>query len=219
MKQHLDTSLDAIFANEKSLQWLPFIGKEYLTSFHKVIIIGESHYVPKDEDPEFYLRNTWTREFILKDGLQIKPWNSSERKNNLIREVERTLVGEEQNTFWNTVAYFNLIQRLLPSIKGQDRPTYEDIVEGLKTFKKVFPVLNPDFILFCGVEAGKHFKNLLHDEKFQICEFDNPNYKINGCFPKSFTIETSEKIVNCYFVKHPSMAYSFDKWRNFIFKN
>lgn len=64
MKQHLDTSLDSILTNEKSLQWLPFIGKEYLTSLHKVLIIGESHYVPQDEDPEFYLRNTKIQNFI-----------------------------------------------------------------------------------------------------------------------------------------------------------
>lgn len=218
MKQYIDNSIDTDLKKTETLNWLPFIGKDYFLNEQKILIIGESHYVPIGENPEFYLRDTWTREFILKEGLQIKPLYTSEIKNNLIREVEKTIVGEKNSAFWNSVAYFNLIQRLLPTIKGQDRPKYIDFVEGLRNLKIVIPLLKPDWILFCGVESSKHFKNVLNDDEFNINELNIPDYKINGCYPKSFTLETNNRTVNCYFVKHPSKAYSYEKWRDFIFQ-
>ena len=178
MDKYLDISLDEKFTKINSFTWLPFIGKEYFTSENKTLILGESHYVPLDEDPEFYLDKTWTRQFILKEGLQIKPWNQSEKKNNLIREIEKTLIGRLNNDFWQNVAYFNLIQRLLPSINGQDRPTYIDIKNGLELFKNIINLFNPDKIIFCGIEASKHFKHLLNDENFQIDEYKKENISL-----------------------------------------
>lgn len=91
MNEFIDTTLDDKFLNIESLQWLPFIGKDYFQAKTKTLIIGESHYVPINEDPDFYNDITWTRQFILKEGLQIEPWNISKTKNNLVREVEKLL--------------------------------------------------------------------------------------------------------------------------------
>ncbi len=219
MKEYLDTSLDEKFSEIESLKWLPFVGKNYFNQKVKTLIVGESHYVPADEDPEFYKDASWTRQFILKEGIQAKPWNLSSVKNNLIREMEKTILGEVNNDLWNSVAYFNLIQRLLPSISGNDRPTYDDIRNGLYNFKETVGLLAPDIIIFCGVEASKHFQNLLNSENFRIEEFKFGKEKINGSFPKSFELTLDNKKCICYFVKHPSMAYSANLWRDFIFGN
>jgi hypothetical protein len=216
MTEHIDISLDEEFNKIDSLKWLPFIGEQYFDQKNKTLIIGESHYVPVDEAPEFYNNETWTRQFILKEGLQVKPWNQGESKNNLVREIEKTLEGQLNNEFWQKIAYFNLIQRLLPSIKGQDRPTYEDIKNGLNTFKQIVSLFEPDRIIFCGTEAAKHFQNLLNDDEFQVEKFRFPESKINGAYPKSFELLFSGKKRICYFIKHPSMFYSSEQWREFI---
>ena len=78
MKEFLDTSLDVKFEKIDSLKWLPFIGQNYFHEKIKTLVVGESHYVPINEEPEFYNNDTWTRQFILKEGLQIKPWNQSD---------------------------------------------------------------------------------------------------------------------------------------------
>lgn len=216
MREYVDPSLDDEFNKIDSLNWLPFIGVNYFKEKYKTLIIGESHYVPIDEDPDFYNVKNWTRQFILKEGLQIKPWFQNQPKNSLVREIEKTLEGDVNNKLWENIAYFNLIQRLLPSIKGQDRPTYEDIKIGLNTFKKIVELFNPDRILFCGVEAAKHFQNLISNDKFQINEYKCPPHTINGAYPKSFELIFNEKKCICYFVKHPSMGYSSDQWSEFI---
>lgn len=219
MKEYIDNKLDYKFQKIDSLKWLPFVGKKYFDEKIKTLVIGESHYVPLNEKPEFYNDISWTRQFILKEGLQIKPWNRSTSKNNLIREIEKTLTGEIRSEYWNNLSYFNLIQRLLPSIKNQDRPTYEDIKNGLLTFKETVGILDPDIIIFSGMEASKHFQNLLNDTNFQIEKFKFLDTKINRTYPKSFNLIFNGKKRICYFIKHPSTYYSANKWREFIIEN
>lgn len=217
MKEYLNTALDEKFNEIDSLTWLPFIGRDYFNEKNKTIIIGESHYVPDGEDPELYEDKTWTRHFVLKEGLQIKPWNLSDFKNPLIRNIEKVLGVEGSHETWNKMAYFNLIQRLLPSM--DDRPDDEDIKVGLNTFKKVVRLLDSDRIIFCGVKAAKYFQNLLHDESFQIEQFKFETNLIDGAYPKSFLLEFGGKKRFCYFIRHPSGShggFSPAKWKKFI---
>ena len=219
MKKYIDVSLDDKFVEIESLKWLPFIGQNYFQQKTRTLVVGESHYLPINEDEEFYNDVSWTRKFILKEGLQIKPWNLSDTKNNLVREVEKTLIGEIRSELWNDLSYFNLIQRLLPSIKGQDRPTSEDFVNGLLTFKEIVGFLNPDRIIFCGVKAGKFFKEKLEDKNFLIQEYKFGKTKINGAYPKSFKFNINNKECLCYFIKHPSSFYTSNHWREFIIEH
>lgn len=217
MNNHIDTILDEKFKNFKSLNWLPFIGKDYFTQNNKILIIGESHYIPEGESAEIYCDINWTRRFILKEGLQIHPWYNGDTKNNLIREVEKTVSNKINNEFWNQVTFFNLIQRLLDSNNKKDRPTYEDIKKGLCFFKSIVGFLNPDTIVFCGLEASKHFINLLNDNEFNIDELNFPKEKINNSYPKSFQLTYDGKKCSCFFIKHPSSYFSSKLWREFIF--
>ena len=216
MKEYLDVTLDNEFQKIDTLNWLPFIGKKYFSTKDRTLIVGESHYVPIGEEPKGYSHDTWTREFILKDGLQLKPWYQGSTKNKLIREVEKTLCKEENNSIWNELAYFNLIQQLLPSRKG--RPTRKDIVEGLVNFRNVFGLLDPSIIIFCGVEASKHFYNSLNNEDFKIEKVELECGKINGTYPKKFKLLYDNKMRMCFFIKHPSgpYPYSSDKWARII---
>ncbi len=218
MINHIETILDEKFKTLKLLNWLPFIGKDYFTQKNKILIIGESHYVPKGESTECYNDINWTRHFILKEGLQLYPWFKGETKNNLIREVEKTINNKIDNEFWNQVTFFNLIQRLLESKEKNNRPTYEDIKNGLYFFKSIVDFLNPDTIVFCGLEASKHFVNLLNDNEFKIEELNFPKEKINNSYPKSFQVIYNGKKCSCFFIKHPSSFYSSELWREFIFK-
>ena len=217
MKNQLDMSLDEKLLAILSLSWLPFVGKNYLKSDQKILIVGESHYVPEDDDEEFYARKEWTREYILKEGLELEPWYMGTAKNALTREIEKTISGGLDKETWNNVAFFNLIQRLLSSINKVDRPTYNDIIDGLKAFKEVVPILDPDMIIFCGVEAGKHFEQIHHDPDFKIEEIDLPKVKINGAYPRQYDLTFNNKTRRCTFVKHPSMGYSVEEWRPIIF--
>lgn len=217
----IDISLDIQFGQLKSLTWKPYIGKNYNFTSPKILVIGESHYVPDGEDFNDYQQSNWTREFILKEGLQQKPFYSESKKNNLIREVEKTLLALEKvdsansMKLWNNISYYNFIQRLMTSL--DKRPTYEDIINGWKTFSKVYDILQPDIILFCGIESSKHLVNFNNTNKeFDITPLDTTFDKINRTYPKSFILQRNGNSTNCLFIKHPSMMYSWEPWSKIL---
>jgi len=217
----IDKSLDTQFEKLSILTWKPFIGKNYNQMTPKILIIGESHYVPEDENFVDYEQPNWTREFILKEGLQQKPWYNESKKNNLIREVEKTLLALEKIDnissikLWNNISYYNFIQRLMTSL--DKRPTYEDIINGWKTFSKVYDILQPDIIIFCGKESSKHLVNFNNTNKeFDITPLETTLEKINRTYPKSFILERNGNSTSCLFIKHPSMMYSWEPWSKIL---
>ena len=218
MKNHMDMSLETQFKNIDTLTWLPFIGKNYFASKRKILVVGESHYIPKDDDAEYYQNETWTREFILKEGMAAKPWYQETAKNALTREIEKTITGGLDSNIWNELAFFNLIQRLLDSREIEDRPTYDDVSFGLKNFKKVVAHLDPDLLIFCGVKAANHFHELHEDGVFEITPIDLPKVKLNGAYPRQFDLTYAGKTRRCTFVKHPSKGISAEKWAEIIFR-
>ena len=70
MKNNYDDKFDDQFRSIQGLHWLPWIGKDYLKvpPEKKLLIVGESHYVPKGDDPEDYDDDLWTRRLIGNDG-------------------------------------------------------------------------------------------------------------------------------------------------------
>ena len=215
----VDFVLDSDFNRITDLKWLPFVGKEYFNQLDRLLIVGESHYLPVDEDEALYLRKEWTREFIYKEGLQIQPYYINTSKNKLISNVEKTINIFDPNFSWDNACYFNLIQRLLPSIQGKDRPVYHDYIFGLRVFSKLLPLLKPKMVLFCGIEASKHIKGVFEGEKIQINDIYTPDEKINGSYPKVFEIKQDNIDCKVYFVRHPSRYYSSEKWGHFISKH
>lgn len=212
--EYIDMKYDEEFKSNTKLTWFPFVGKNYETSNPKWLIVGESHYLPTDEEESSYIHKEWTREFILKDGIRIAPWYDNEVKNNLTREIEKTLFNKLDSSCWNFLAYYNLIQRLLPNIAM--RPTYGDIVEGLNTFTEVITILKPNKVVFCGVEAGKHFEFVLKQKGIEVFPIELDSNKINGTYPKRFDIKLNDLTICCLFIKHPSMGYTAELWRKYI---
>ena len=217
----IDISLDIQFGQLKSLTWKPYIGKNYNLTTPKILVVGESHYVPDGENFNDYHQSNWTREFILKEGLQQKPWYSETKKNNLIREVEKTLLAlkkvDSANSIklWNNISYYNFIQRLMTSL--DKRPTYEDIINGWKTFQKVYDILQPDIIIFCGIESSKHLVNFNStNNEFNIRPLDTAFDKINRTYPRSFILQRNGNSTTCLFIKHPSMMYSWEPWSKIL---
>ena len=132
----------------------------------------------------------------------------------LIRAIEKTLTGMTDNDIWKSLAYYNLIQRLLKN--REERPTYDDIVNGLKHFEKVLSYLRPHKVIFCGVKAGKYFASEMSKMGIEVNQVSLSGEKINGAYPRIFDIIFSEQTIRCHFIKHPSMRYTAEKWQKVI---
>lgn len=221
LSNFIDSRYDEDFSKIEELIWKPFIGKNYNNLDSKILIVGESHYVPDNEDSNGYEDEGWTRMFIAKEGLQEYPWYSGTQKNNLVREIEKTIVGTENfskevgRKFWNSVSYYNFVQRLLTS--RDNRPTYNDLISGWEVNFQVCKILQPDIIIFCGVESSKHF-SFMNDKflAFESSIIEITNEKINRTYPRAFNLEHDGKKTVCLFIKHPSAGYTWRPWSNIL---
>ena len=139
------------------INWLPWVGDNYNKT--KLLVVAESYYVP-DGDSDDYIRDVnWTRRHVLKhapNNLQSKLITNTARA-----ILNKNVTVEEQTEVWNSVAQINLIQRILPSRRAEDRPTLDDFTTGWESFMKIKTVLKPERCLFIGVSAAASFNDIM----------------------------------------------------------
>ena len=61
MDKHCDNQYDSTFSTLKEttkLAWYPWVGRDYASSPSRILVIGESHYVPTREDKPDILAKT-----------------------------------------------------------------------------------------------------------------------------------------------------------------
>lgn len=226
MTKYIDTTFDPEFRTIGNLHWLPYVGKSFFGQKNRLLIVGESHYVPEGEDDPgnrgLYENESWTRAFILKEGLQQKDWFTDSRTNPLIQNVEKTIFGEkpyEKRIFWEGVSYHNIVQRLLDRLKV--RPEFNDYKIGWPILFELIGKLKPHTIVFCGTEAANQnalFIECAKSNNYQTIGITKHDDPIGGTYPRSAKLKNDSGEIDLYFVRHPSRYYSWKKWNDFFNK-
>jgi hypothetical protein len=199
-------TFDSDFDKLEMLKWYPWIGENY--ERNKILIIGESHY----EDGEFWqLGNKETTRIITQ-----KRFDDINGKWTLHRNVEKTILNktditlEERTELWNSVAYWNLVQRLLGSRNTTDRPNFEDFDLGWKLFFQIYEILEPKYCLVLGKASfgalGNYLTNCQTEWKIIKSEL-NPNEKI-------LKLNNGKQEIKLLFINHPSgsLGFNYQKW-------
>ena len=130
------------------------------------------------------------------------------------RKFERSLVGhdtdvEDSKRIWNSVAFYNYIQRAMTKART-DPPTPEDFEVSKEAFYEVLEELQPDLIIAWGVT--RMYDNLPSEgreagpDKF-VDEYHVPN--------GYYTLRNGHR-VRIIFVYNPSAGYSWDWWHKVI---
>lgn len=222
MSENINMNFDEQFKNIQALKWLPWVGKDFsnLPEKRKLLVVAESHYDWHEEGsledleyPEF------TRWFI--EGHTISAPNNPTK---VIRNTERALfydnpTNEQKIGFWQSVSYYNIVQRAMESIN--ERPNDLDYSIGWDTFFKVINILQPDYVLFCGVEASNHtyhFNQAFKDNNFTsdgIQWLDMIGNTYSRIAELNLNDNYNPKLV---FIKHPSKYFSWENWAEFIDK-
>jgi hypothetical protein len=223
MESVIDKSFDQQFKFiQPMLHWLPFVGKDYTKSpiGKKLLIVGESHYVPAEEDADDgYSDETWTRKFICKEGLKLPPYYVGNPINPLIKNTEKAIFNtqnptdENKQKLWHSVVYFNLVQRLLESRNSEDRPNDDDFIKGWKVFSEIIEKLQPNICLVLGKSGwgnlGNYFTNFQSEWSLIV-----PNEKTS----KIAFLSKNEYQLKLIFIDHPSGSYGFkyEEWAKII---
>lgn len=187
-KEIFYTKLSAIKIFKQYPQLMPFIGKYYDDNNKKLLLIGESHYLPENStinktigwydknikdltDEEIMWSNT--KEIIRFHKNQNNYKEHGINFHKFYRHIEEAIIEssnlkDTENMFKYT-AFYNFFLR--PGFSGKSiEEENKDKIIANKTLLKIIEIIKPDIIIFLSVKALNNFSN-----------YDKVNSVIEGC--------------------------------------
>lgn len=208
----IDESYDSKLKQQKHINFLPFVGKEYNKSTPRILVLGESHYI---DDIEMFEKDNndhlLTRDFFMQDYLgEIRDDGSHPYK--FVRCWRNTAAmiaakGYPYSDFiWNKLAFYNFFQRIV-GVESEDKKYInDDLIElSQKAYFEVLDVLKPDFVIAWGI-SELYYDWVPQDN----CELiDEANYLYRYKDKPDITI---------WHIRHPSMGFSYEAYHEDFIK-
>lgn len=220
---YIESELDKTL-KEGGVKFLPWIGKDYEKGINydeggklvfgteekpgkKVLILGESHYIDKEDyDPNDERNMQMTRGVI---GQYLDFSNERQRWMRTFLKFERSLFNraldsEETCNLWNHLSFYTYL-----TVPMSDYTTEEDYTNSVEAFLTVLHVLAPDYIIVWGNRLYG-FLPSLDGEPYKQVAYDGYeaytwSYKLDG------------KRFHMMAVNHPSIAYDWAFWHQMIY--
>ncbi|NWN89936.1 hypothetical protein HLV39_00305 [Marinobacter adhaerens] len=170
-----DNQLDKIEIYQRYPLLKPFIGSDYGINGPKILLIGESHYLPAEstvhKEPESWYsgqegnltlkEQKWmrTRRILNKP---LKGWKA--QGHTIYRNIESALLKAglpANDSVFRQVAFMNAFQR--PAKTGDSiKQKHQDVEVAVETINQVIDAIKPDHIVFVSTKAkrtvGKRLK-------------------------------------------------------------
>lgn len=203
---------DTQFRKVENLKWLPFVGDNYHKMNLKTLVVGESHhYNPMEEINENFKDELFTRWIVDELGLCNREYDDTTK---FFKTLNRMFADSNPSSFWDKIVFYNLIQREMAINKEQginERPSDDDYKIAWRVFFDVVKVVQPDNCLICGTSMERYYDFIANElgvanTNIQIGE------KINGAYYRYSDVIINNKQINLYFIKHPSVAFTSEKW-------
>lgn len=196
----------------------PWIGKDYDSGgiFNKkILVLGEAHLRDAGCKDCGNIENAEEcADFTSKNCIEALLNGETASWTGTMHKFERSLVNhetglEESRRIWNSLAFYNYVQKALDS--SRKAPEWVDFQNSEKAFFEVIDELRPDLILVWGVT--RMYDNLPGGERLRKGnELEIDGYKVkNGYYRLSDGKET-----RVLWVYHPSAGYSWDWWHKVI---
>jgi hypothetical protein len=204
--------------NLNGLTWLPWIGKNFKNNKKRLLIVGESHYALGDNDKEYQKRykdatdnKTLTRECIYESPV------CGEWRNNTFDNIHRVLLRSndfDKELFWEQVAFYNFIQRLM-DYRVKERPTWVDFYSSWKTFIELIKILKPTDCIFIGVSASNSYNQAMEElgVKYEPVKWLEG---IGTAYARTATISLNDDEIKLSFIQHASKMFSWSNWNTFL---
>lgn len=146
---HANSAVRLGVAGTSQPHFQPWEGSGYSDSAHRLLLVGEGHYLPESESR--YDTPTLTKEIVgrVRDGTQVLPFYTRTAPTVLGALGAKSLGSNERITFWNRVAFYNYIPGIVAS-QARQRPTSEMWAAAPAPFCAVLTKLRPHCVLVLG---------------------------------------------------------------------
>lgn len=213
-----DDSFDSTLSKIEQLTWLPWVGQNFKSNTHRVLIVGESHYMLGKDDKAYnekYQKSSnnknFTRDCIYECAI------NEEWRNPTYENINRVLVRSNKfskKDLWRNVAFYNFISHIV-DYRVKERPEYGDFYKSWKTFKNILEILKPTVCIFIGVEASNSFNSAIEELGIKN-ERVNWENKISTTYPRTASVKLNDSIIPISFIQHTSHHFSWSKWNDFL---
>lgn len=211
----MDNSLDIVFKAQPNLEWLPWVGKNF--DDKKLLIVGDSHF----EDGHNWQKGfAGTTRHVMKQCV-FDETTKQFGKSKILKSIERTIYNKkfvtkhESQSLWNSSAYFNLVQDLMPD--RRTAPSDAQLDKGWRNFLDLISILRPTMIIKCGMRGFGRLGYVMHTERkewnFSHSEFVQK--------PRVLNISNGDYKTKIVFIKHPSGrgGFSYSDWAIIVKKH
>lgn len=218
----LDPVYDAKFTSVLGLRWTPWVGRNYSRreSGKRILIVGESYYEKARGNETFDARRRkfekqkeYTREMIWQGVF------SGDVESRTYDMVPIVVVGGAnycRNEFWSSVAYYNLIQRMLNyDAEPPERPTKDDFVQGWTIFSDVVKVLLPNCCVFLGSTAHHYYWAAMDMIEADFIDVKRRE-KVGRCWGYRAGLQVANSEIPLVFIQHPGKYFSPSGWHRYL---
>lgn len=203
------------------LQFSPWISEAYKSrsgKYGNLLLIGESHYINKDESKENDDLNLATSEIKkmpdsnsnftsqMVIGFIEKRWDI-----NFYRNLGLLFNENDKYELWKHVSFANAIQVGLEYSDCQ--PSKEEIETVKQSFWTILSELKPDKIIVC---SKRMWEKWMPDDDERGKGFSD--ISLNGLHSTVWRYEVDHHISYAIGINHPSRFFSYKEWRPFVFK-
>lgn len=201
-----NTSFENQIKFSQYINFYPYVGKDYASARHKILVLGESHYGPQSSNDY----HEWTREVVEKDFLEnydkgetLPKWAQCHRNTaNVLASVR----DANPHEVYDKIAFYNFFQKSIGEGDHADKHYLTAELKALsaKAFAEVMEILRPDLIVGWGWTLESDY---LPDKKCgdvikKIAGINLHLFTLNG-FPP----------VPIWCMHHPSVGFNIDAHR------
>ncbi len=167
-----DEALGGISHYQKYPKLLPFIGSNYDKRANRILIVGESHYLPKDTkvdllkwyDSDESSLSEEDKNYIDVRGLLTYAIRSNYKADGhtIFRNIESAALEIDfkslnDSHFFSNVAFFNFYQRPAENTGDSIIASQIDKGKGAEIFRQVTDIVNPTHIIFVSSKVRAEF--------------------------------------------------------------
>ena len=139
------------FNSCKHVKFWPYVGKDYATAAHKILVLGESHYGRQELD-EYH---EWTQEVVQSEFLAT--WDARGRGHRWTRCFTNTANvlspkrGANPHGVFDQIAFYNFLQKSVGNTsRDHSRLTNKMKEDSAKALDEVLRLLKPDLVVGWG---------------------------------------------------------------------
>lgn len=221
MEEFIDKSFDKKLEEISNLTWLPWIGKNFNKANRKLLIVGESHYAFSDNDVEYEkrFRETTEDKELTRKCIYESPI-CSDWPNKTFDNIHRVFLETndfDKELFWENVAFYNFIPRLM-DYRKKERPMWVDFYSSWDTFIKVVQILKPTDCVFIGVSSANSLNLAMEEQRIKYTPVEWLE-GIGTAYARISSIEFDSYKLKISFIQHASQMFSWSKWNVFLKKH